>query len=583
MKLLQTSLNDIFETTIQSWVDHINSNNRIALFHVYVPYDYKNKFEKLEYVRSVLKEKAPAIPVIGCSATGEILNGKINDKDIVVTAMVFDDPGTGIEVRTTYDHTEELDADAVFNEVKSIPHIKGIEILTVATNDEFENAAEIVDNLPESIVIYGGVAVGDDNHKPFVFAGDGTISYTGSAYVIYKGKDLHIQANRMFGWKPIGYPLEVTKAEGCVVYELDGKPAYEVYNHYLHIKKDQNFFYDALEFPWEVSVGKDTAYIRHAKSVNPDGSIVMSSNIPQGSCVRLTFGDPRRIIKHTKQTIQMILEFAPQVVNMVNCMGRKLFWAENEDIEVSLISKHMESTGFSALGEILRYKGMSLINNLSIVTVAMREGPPGIVPNFDFHEAELSTNLPVTARLAIFINTITEEIMEKNEQLNEMLYKASHDALTGLLNRGAIERLIYENNESVSGEDLNWHLIMFDVDDFKKINDRYGHSKGDAILKYIADTLSDYISDIPNAEAGRWGGEEFMVFISGHEVSKVKEIADTIHSRVRENSKNDMLVTISVGATSHHSDEAIQDTLDRVDKFLYEAKESGKDRVCTDL
>ncbi len=581
LKLLHTTLSDIFEETIRSWATDLRSGST-ALFHVYVPYDLEDNLKKLEYIRNVLKQEASGVPVFGCSATGMIYDDKMNDEDFVVTAIIFEDPGTLVQVHTTYD--EEFDPNMLLEKARNIPDLKALEIVTATSYERLESVGGIIDALPEDIVIFGGVAVGDDKRQPFIFAGEGPVSYTGSVYVLYQGKDLHLQANRMFGWKPIGYPLVVTRSQGPVVYELDGKPAYEVYNHYLHIKKDEKFFYNALEFPLEVRIDSDTAYIRHAKSVNEDGSIVMSSNIPQGSRVRITYGDPRRIIDHTKQTILMIRDFSPQVVSIVNCMGRKLFWAENDAVEVSLISRHMHATGFSALGEILRHRGVSLLNNLSIVTVAMREGAAGALPDIDLETYERNASMPITARLAIFINTITDELMEKNDQLQDMLYKASHDAMTGLLNRGAIERMIYESNDRESDNAAdNWYLIMFDVDDFKMFNDQCGHAKGDAILKCIAGTLSGYVSDIAGVEAGRWGGEEFMILVSGCEAVRAKEIADMIHFKVNEDSQKETPITISVGVTRHKCDEGIQDTINRVDDLMYRAKALGKDQVCTDL
>ena len=265
-------------------------------------------------------------------------------------------------------------------------------------------------------------------------------------------------------------------------------------------------------------------------------------------------------------------------------MGRKIFWSDKKDIEISVISNHMQTTGFSALGEIMRYKGETLLNNLSIVTVAMREGGAAGKVKLDMEEFENNFELPITVRLALFINTISEELTDKNRQLNEMLYKASHDALTGLLNRGAIERIIYDYHESIiSSEGAHkWHLIMFDIDDFKKINDSYGHAKGDSILKSLSMILSDYLEGVPDSTAGRWGGEEFMVFISGQTDAKVRKIAETILEKVKMEKHDDIYVTISVGVTGHISDENVQDTIERVDEFLYKAKKSGKAMVCSD-
>ena len=475
---------------------------------------------------------------------------------------------------------EQIDDNGLLDYARCIKDLKGIEVLTAAPYERLEYVGGILDKLPVEIELFGGVAVGDDKNPPYIFANGSDYSYDGTILVFYSGEELFFQTNRMFGWKPIGYPLKVTKADGPLIYEIDGQSAYDVYNRYLHIKKGENFFYDALEFPWEVRLDANTAVLRHAKSVNPDGSIVMSSRIPEDCEIRMTYGDPRRIIEHTKQTTLTVRDFAPEVVYIVNCMGRKLFWQDKEDVEVTMISKHMQTTGFSALGEIMRYNGRTLLNNLSIVTVAMREGDKGELVELDLEDFERNTNMPVTARLAIFINTISDELMEKNRELNKMLYRASHDALTGLLNRGAIERIIYDSDED--GDNPDWHLIMFDVDDFKQINDQKGHAEGDVILKRIAKCLAEYVAFIPGAEVGRWGGEEFMIFLSGQTDDQAKEMAEKIHTMVSEGAEGEKPITISVGVTAHRRDESAMQTITRVDELMYRAKNAGKDRVCSD-
>lgn len=577
MKLLQTVFNIEFENTVKSWAETISSNGYSALIHVYIPYASKNRDEDLRKIRQILKNLLPSVPVAGCSANGEIIDGQLNDDDFIVSVMLFEDASTKI-ITVPYYAEKSLNPYNMLEYTQNIRDLKGIEVITAAPYQKLEFAGRLFDVLREEIELFGSVAVGDDKHPSFVFADDHPVSFDSTVVIFYCGPELHLFTNRMFGWKPIGYPLTVTKSEGPLIYEIDNKPAYEVYNHYLHIVNDDNFFYDALDFPWEVRVDEETKYLRHAKSVNPDGSILMSSVIPQGSEIFLTYGDPRRIMSHTRQTALEIMDFAPEVIYIVNCMGRKLFWSDRSDIEISILAKLADATGFSALGEIMRNKGTTLLNNLTIVTVAMREGSKRKIPEVDFSLLEKHANIPVTARLALFINTISEELMEKNKQLNVMLYKASHDALTGLLNRGAIERSIYEYYEA-GGTD--WCLIMFDLDNFKKINDNYGHIEGDIILKHLSEILSEYIKAIPKAYVGRWGGEEFMIFISGQGEDAVIEIAETLRKKIKTDSNRDYTVTVSIGVTDYKQGESVLDTISRVDKLLYEAKHSGKDRVCS--
>ena len=580
MKLLQTSYNKNFVHTVATW----DLNNKNAIFHVFVPFDLQDRQGEADKVREALEFLYPGIPVIGCSATGEISNGIMSDHDIVVSAMVFETPTSKVDVFPYYAEKDYVEIDELLEMARNTPNLKGIELLTAAPYQSLEAAVEIMDKLPDDIEIFGAVAVGDQFRKPFVFANECEYSTDSSVLVMYIGEDLHIQTERMFGWKAIGYPLKVTRSEGPVVYELEGKPAFEVYNHYLHIHNDNNFFYDALQFPWEVQVDEQTKYVRHAKSVNSDGSIVMSTNIPQNADIRITFGDPIRIMNHTRQISSDIRKFSPDAVFLINCMGRKLFWNYNDDIEVSEISKNLQTTGFSALGELLRYNGTTLLNNLSIVCVAMREGSEKIKNGADEDSAAISSSLSITHRLAIFINTITEELMEKNNQLNEMLYKASHDALTGILNRGAIERRIYD----ITGTDSdlynkNWHLIMLDIDDFKALNDNYGHTEGDQALKALADCLKNEICSMPNVEAGRWGGEEFMILVIEKDDKSVLKIADHIKSSINNISCQSGNLSVSIGATRHKYEESVLRTIDRVDSLLYDAKNSGKNKVCSDM
>jgi len=584
MKLLQTIFNNNFVQTIDEW----NLKDKTAIFHVFVPFDIQDNIRKTDEVRQALASLYPDIPVIGCTATGEIYNGTMCDSEIVVSATVFENPNSRVEVFPYYAQKNNVDTEELLKIAQNTSNLKGIELITAAPYQPLEAARVIMDKLPDDIEIFGAVAVGDQFQKAFIFANDCEYSYDSSACIMYIGDDLHIRTERMLGWKAIGYPLKVTKSDGTVVYELDGKPAYDVYNHYLQIHKDKNFFYDALQFPWEVKVDDDdTVYIRHAKSVNPDGSIVMSTNIPQGAEIRITFGDPRRIINHTKQTSTEIKKFSPEVVYVINCMGRKLFWDLKEDIEVSEISKNLQTTGFSALGELLRYNGTTVLNNLSIVCVAMREGPILNMisqDTLDYEYQDSGSNLSVTHRLAIFINTITEELMDKNKQLNEMLYKANHDALTGLLNRGAIERIIYDgiSSDSTSYMD-NCHLIMLDIDDFKLLNDTYGHNEGDNALRGLAECLKKEIDSMNNAEVGRWGGEEFMIFLGNCTNQEAVNIANNIRANVKSLRFKNGNISVSIGVTNHKTGESVLGTIDRVDRLLYNAKNNGKDRVCSEF
>ena len=584
MRLLQTKVDNNFKETVKSWADQVQNMNQSALFHIYVPYNLSDGWEQARNVCSILEEVFENPNYIGCSSTGEIFEGKISAKKLVVSVIISEDTDTKISVVPYYSMRDSVEAEKVVSHFRSIPNIRGIEILSAAEYQRMEDVGGIIDTLPEDINVFGGVAVGDNKNKAFVFSNSNEPSYDGTVFAIYSGENLQVSTTRVFGWKSIGYPLKVTRSDGPIVYELDNKPCYDVYKHYLHLNKDDNFFYDALEFPLEVEVDEEVGgYIRHAKAVNKDGSILMSSNIPEGSNVRFTYGDPIRMLEHTERAGVQINEFGTDVLLLFNCFGRMLFWKDNCNDEIQELTKYAPATGYSALGEIMRQNSTTLLNNLSIVAVSMREGDiknTRIIPEA---KESKSKNLPITARLAIFINTITEELMVKNNQLNDMLYKASHDYLTKLLNRGAIETMIYDACDNPEVGQKDWYLLMFDVDDFKKINDKYGHSEGDKVLIDIAKYLVDNVKGRNDINGGRWGGEEFMIFGFGFTDEKMKEIAENIRQKAKSPEIMNRPITLSIGLTKHRAGESPKDVIDRVDALLYQAKQSGKDQVCSDF
>ena len=174
-------------------------------------------------------------------------------------------------------------------------------------------------------------------------------------------------------------------------------------------------------------------------------------------------------------------------------------------------------------------------------------------------------------------------LLRKQHTKTRMLqFQAERDHLTGLFNRRTLQRnLDLYCEQGVDGrvaEPLG--IIMFDIDHFKRINDTYGHTEGgDYVLRTLGSVL---ISCLRKGDiAGRFGGEEFLVIIPGQPVSVVVEVAERIRRAVESTSWKfpDMRVTVSCGY-SWTTVPCNPDTLvTRADKFLYEAKEEGRNRV----
>ncbi|MCQ2575966.1 MAG: GGDEF domain-containing protein [Treponema sp.] len=161
--------------------------------------------------------------------------------------------------------------------------------------------------------------------------------------------------------------------------------------------------------------------------------------------------------------------------------------------------------------------------------------------------------------------------MNKNF-INELEFLSNHDPLTKLYNRRSMLKLIQEMPV--------YTLIMFDIDDFKKLNDTYGHEAGDLVLTEISKRIK---SDLPeNAAFSRWGGEEFLIAIPEQTDTVIlcaSKICETISKTPVLIDETPVKVTITGGVSFSNVNTDFKKTLSLADKLLYEGKNSGKNKM----
>ena len=472
--------------------------------------------------RDILDRLMPDAACLGASASGNLYEGSITTEKLVVTCTVFERADSF--VRTRLFSIENRDAASLRSALRDMrdqfADVKAIEvIMTIDTIPIREVCAILEEEIPENIPIWGGGAFGDNVFTAYIFEKGSTEANThGIVLAMMGGEDFHVMTSRIIGWRRLGSALKVTRAEGKVLYELDGHPAYQIYHHYLRIPNDEHIFYNALEFPFAVN-HQDRILLRHALSCREDGSIDMSTDIPEGSIVHLTYGDPDTIMQNVSRCADQIRDFAPEVISVFDCFGRKTFWGGTEGSrETRPLHMLAPTYGFCTAGELIRWQGSMDHHNLSLVVAAMREGGP-IDRELPVVQEEIRQNessMSMVSRLVNFINTATAEVIEANGRLSIM---AITDRLTNLYNRGEIQRQItdrvVEHCADPTGENATT-IIMIDLDDFKQINDTYGHNEGDQVLIAVSGQIKAALEELgEGAVGGRWGGEEFMLMLPG--------------------------------------------------------------------
>jgi diguanylate cyclase (GGDEF)-like protein len=177
----------------------------------------------------------------------------------------------------------------------------------------------------------------------------------------------------------------------------------------------------------------------------------------------------------------------------------------------------------------------------------------------------------ITISITIFILSN----LYRNEQ-EKIIELSTRDALTKQYNRrfiiGYMEKIYKSSNDT---ELENKYAVFIDVDDFKEINDKYGHNVGDRLLIDICDTIRKTIRETDYL--ARMGGDEFLLIINTENISKAKALIKRLIEEIKE--KNN--ITISAGLTQMKGKSGTVELLEKADKMMYSAKREGKNRLFT--
>ena len=164
-----------------------------------------------------------------------------------------------------------------------------------------------------------------------------------------------------------------------------------------------------------------------------------------------------------------------------------------------------------------------------------------------------------------------------------MRFKATHDTLAGVWNRGAILETLERETWRSRREGLSLGVLIADLDHFKSVNDTYGHLAGDAVLREVTKRMQTDVR--PYDAVGRYGGEEFLVLLPGCNGSDTREKAERLRDAIiREpvaTAAGNLAVTMSIGgvATADWPEDTANQILQMADSALYRAKEEGRNRT----
>ncbi|HKL86676.1 MAG TPA: diguanylate cyclase [Treponemataceae bacterium] len=173
---------------------------------------------------------------------------------------------------------------------------------------------------------------------------------------------------------------------------------------------------------------------------------------------------------------------------------------------------------------------------------------------------------------------VSRDISERRAMENEIRRLTEIDSLTQLYNRFKSDTVLKAEIERTQRSSSIFSIIMLDIDNFKKVNDAYGHTAGDEVLKGIARIIRSNIRKIDTA--ARWGGEEILIIIPETDILGAQNLSEKLLLKISEHSFPDIgHITASFGAAEYENGITEAVLVSRADKAMYEAKDAGKNCV----
>lgn len=189
--------------------------------------------------------------------------------------------------------------------------------------------------------------------------------------------------------------------------------------------------------------------------------------------------------------------------------------------------------------------------------------------------------LPLLFAIIIILlvnNKMRKEISKRKKAEETLKDYANKDSLTKIFNRAKIDSVLKEEIKKAKLFDETFSVIFFDIDDFKLINDDFGHIKGDNVLIKLASLVSKNIRD--SDIIGRWGGEEFIIILPNTTSNKAFILANNLRELVLKNNfEINKQLTISIGITQYTPNDTKKDLIKRADEAMYYVKNKGKNAV----
>jgi len=364
-------------------------------------------------ISSYIKELVPSANIIGTTTAGEIYNGKMFDKTIILSFTVFQ---STIVKSKLFDLNEDFDIQKEFSNIIT-KKTKALIVFSDRLKSDAEELLKRLSQLYPNVIIAGGRAGYDINLKKTLIFNDKTYSQNGCVMATLSGDDLIANSDYMLNWNQIGKNMKVTKMKDNILYEVDGLTAQKLYEKYLGKEVADSLPSAGAEFPL-ISIKNNVEIARVPISLEKDGALRLSGTFNEGDIIRFSYANIVNIQNSICENYEKFKNIPSESIFIYSCVGRKNLIGEELQSEFKMLDSLANSTGFFTNGEYFHSHNTNELLNMTTTFLFLSETAQVEEKNDYLYETD-SKNTILKA-LSHLTNITTKELEHKNKELQRL-------------------------------------------------------------------------------------------------------------------------------------------------------------------
>lgn len=319
-----------------------------------------SRFNEKNFTKT-LQNRYPNAQIIGCTTSGEITASGVFDDSVHITAMEWEHSMLRFITKPVENMAQSHAIGSQIAAELKMDDLKGVFVLSDGLNVNGSDLVEGLQSVLPNIPITGGLASDAAQFKKTLILNNDKVEDRVVIAVGIYGDQAVVTSGALGGWKPYGPPRKITKSSKNIVFELDNKPALQLYKMYIGYYAEQ-LPASGLNFPFAIMDEKNINVIRTLLAINEkDNSLTFAGNIAEGSTVRFLKSDHDQLVLGATDAAKQIIEkgidiSANGLAICVSCVGRKLVMESQVSDEIFAVQRilGLQSgiTGFYSNGEI---------------------------------------------------------------------------------------------------------------------------------------------------------------------------------------------------------------------------------------